>query len=113
MSRCKNFHRTSSVAVSGSDLVLTFSDNPTGLASLTPMCFVICQNIPSAGSALPIQAVVNGANVPVYNKYSLATTGSDFRTRRRYRGYYVVNGSDSYVIVENIPTNVCGCGGCC
>lgn len=40
-------------------------------------------------------------------------TGSDLRTRRKYRGYYVVNGANSYLIVENLPMNVCGCGGCC
>lgn len=59
------------------------------------------------------QVTINGTNIPVYNKYSLPVTGSDLRTRRKYRGYYVVNGANSYLIVENLPMNVCGCGGCC
>lgn len=112
MSRCVNFHRTSSVAVSDENLLLTFSDNPTGVASLTPICFVICQNIPSAGLILPLKATINGATVPIYNKYSIVATGSDFRTRRRYRGYYVENNGNSYIIVDNAPVKVCGCGGC-
>lgn len=113
MSKCVNFHRTSNVAVSGENLLLTLADNPNGIVSLQRVCFVICQNIPTAGETLPVQVTINGANIPVYNKYSLPVTGSDLRTRRKYRGYYVVNGADSYLIVENLPMNVCGCGGCC
>ena len=66
---CKHFHKSSSVTVSGSNLVIAFTDNPTSITNEERFCFMICQDIPAAGDAMAVQLTINGSGVPLWDRF--------------------------------------------
>lgn len=106
---CDNLHKSSTVAIVGGNVVVSFSDTPTGITDTTPFCFAICQTLPSGTDGLPVVLVVNGVNVPFWNKYGDVVTGDTLVTRKLYKGYYGLQGSNPHVISVNAPIANCGC----
>lgn len=107
---CQYFHKSSTVAISGGNVVITLADAPTGIVDTTKFCFVICQSIPTGSSGLPVVLVINGVNVPLWNKYGDIVTGDELKTRCTYKGYYGVQGTSPHIIAINTPFNTCNCG---
>ena len=127
---CPYFHYVSIAVVSSGELVLTFSDSPTGLVDKSRFCFRFSQNIslPSGYASLPVYATVNGTTVPLWNKYGDILTGADLVTtssalyfcpRYTYHGYFGSQTSASvgdapgattyHISVNNSPRNTCHC----
>lgn len=109
---CKYYHETSTVAVDSgaTNLVMTFSDAPT-VANRDKFCFRILQSIPTAGAALPVQVTVNGAAVPLLDRYGNTVLGAQLTKCKLYKGHY--GSSSGHVLTTSLPnTNCrsCSCG---
>lgn len=102
---CQNFHKSSAVTVSDTNLVITFSDNPTNITNETHFCFIILQDIPADGNNLAVQLTVNGAAVPLWDKYGNLVPGCGLTKGKVYRGFYGT-GTANHVISSSLP---CGC----
>lgn len=100
----QNFHKVTSLTNNTTSVEMTVT-NSTNISSLDPFELVLCVNPSSVvtGAPVPFTININGASVPVYNKYSLPVYTDRLRTRKCYYGSYVVNGSNSYVILWNTP----------
>lgn len=116
---CKNFHRSATVAVNAGKCVITFKDAPTGIVDKSRFCFAICQAIPDDAMALPVMLVINGAQVPLWDKYGDVATASELKTRCSIKGWYGVQttgtGSDvvtSPHVISDIPVSN-RCAGSC
>lgn len=107
---CQYFHKSSTVAIVGSNLVISFADAPTGIVDTTKFCFAILQSIPTGSATLPVVLVINGVNVPMWDKYGDIVLGGTLTTRKCYKGYYGVVASAPHVITVNTPTTSCNCG---
>ena len=109
---CKYFHKTTAMALVDDQLELTVTNNE-GVESSDMFIMVICQNPNRVSTtAVPVVVTINGETIPVYTKYSTPLSSSmlGFYRHRLWRGYYVVNGADTYVIFPGIPyDNYCGC----
>ena len=107
---CKHFHKSSTLSVGETNLVISFTDSPTA-ADKDRFCFVICQPIPESGKTLPVQVVVNGVAVPLWNKYGNLVYGYDLKSRCCYKGFFGT-GTANHVILNNFPvTTNCNCNG--
>lgn len=118
MNCCNFLHRSSSIEISGGDLVINFSDNPNGVIDKQRFCFRLLQPIPSGSEALPVQVVVNGVAVPLWNKYGDLVYGADLLACRDcsgalvtnkkyvYRGYYGT-ATANHVILNEFPNESC------
>ena len=63
---------------------------------------------PSASAALPVYVVVNGANVPVYDKYGNKLLGVSIKTRKNLHAYYATNGATgAHLQLTNFPWCEC------
>mgnify|MGYP003294393702 CR=1 FL=1 len=109
MKRCSCFHLGTTVTVSETAVVITFADNPTGIADTQHFCFRLCQSIPATGQDLPVQVTVNGVAVPLWNRFGNPVIGSDLKTRVNYKGFYGV--STPHVISSSLPLPIqrCSC----
>lgn len=105
---CRYFHKSTSVTITGGNLVIAFN-NATGVLDKDNFCFTICQSLPAGYQALPVVLVVNGVNVPLLNKYSNPTIGSELSTKRGYiyKGYYGTTATP-HVNTTSIPV-ACNC----
>lgn len=106
MACCRYLHTTSTVAVDsgGTNLVLTFSDNPTA-TNQERFCFRIAQAIPTAGLSLPVQITVNGAAVPLLDRYGNTALGASLVQNHLYKGYYGT--STAHVLTTSLPVKIC------
>jgi hypothetical protein len=99
---CKNFHKSSSVTVTDTNVVITFNDNPTDIANEQRFCFSVCQDVPAAGNALAVQLTVNGTAIPLLDKYGNPVPGSGITKGCYYKGYYGT-GDTAHVISSSLP----------
>lgn len=97
---CKYFHCVNTITVGTSAVALSFTSSPAA-ADTNRFCFRIQDMIPAAGDALPVTISVNGAAVPLLDKYGNPVTGSGLKKGIPYKGYY--GASTPHVIVHNIP----------
>lgn len=64
--------------------------------------------VPSAGAALPVFVVVNGENVPVYDKYGNKLLGVSIKTRKNLHAYFGTNGAEgAHLQLTNFPWCEC------
>ena len=98
---CKHFHKSSSVTVSGSNLVIAFTDNPTSITNEERFCFMICQDIPAAGDAMAVQLTVNGSGVQLWDRFGNPVPGCGLKKGILYKGYYgnTESGLVSYAVL--------------
>lgn len=119
---CQFLHKSSSITITGGNLVIDFADNPTGIIDKQRFCFRLLQPIPSGGETLPVQVTVNGVAVPLWNKFGDLVYGADLitctecsgtlATNRRYvyKGYYGT-ATANHVILNTFPNS--NCRSCC
>lgn len=100
--KCNNLHKTSAITTTDTNLVLTFADNPTDIINEQHFCFIICQDIPATGAALATQLTVNGAAVPLWDKYGNLVPGCGLKKGIIYRGYFGTGTAD-HVISSMLP----------
>lgn len=118
MSCCQFLHKSSNIEISEGNLIITFADNPTGVIDKQRFCFRLLQNIPSGAETLPVQVIVNGVAMPLWNKYGDLVYGADLLTcmdcsgtiisnkRYVYKGYYGT-ATANHVILNNFPNSNC------
>jgi hypothetical protein len=96
---------TGTVAVDGTNLVITPTVSQSTLENEDKVCLVITNRVPAAGMTLPVVLLVGTANVPVYDKFGNIVYGASLRTNSLIRGYYGVNGSGgtAHIQVVNQP----------
>jgi hypothetical protein len=99
---CKNFHKSSSITTTETNVVVVFNDNPTDIVNEQKFCFAICQEVPSAGNALAVQLTVNGTPVSLLDKYGNPVPGCGLTKGCTYRGYYGTGGT-AHVISNSLP----------
>ena len=99
---CKHFHKSSSVTVSGSNLVIAFTDNPTSITNEERFCFMICQDVPAAGDAMAVQLTVNGSGVQLWDRFGNPVPGCGLKKGILYKGYYGT-GTTNHVISASLP----------
>lgn len=104
---CKYLHKSSTVTVSETNVVITFVDSPTGIENEKKFCFIICQDIPSDGNALAVQLTVNGAAVPLWDKYGNPVPGCGLTKGQMYTGYFGT-GTANHIISSGLPSK-CVC----
>ena len=100
-----NFHKTLSLTLTGGNLVATLS-NSTNISSLDYFELVLCQNPNTVvtGNPVPYKLTVNGAEVDLFNKYSLPIYSDRLKPRKKYYGAYVAPETGTpYVILWNTP----------
>lgn len=108
--RCVNCATVGTVAVSGTNLLLT-PDSALSPSNEGRVCFVVTGSVPSAGAALPVVILLGGVQVPVYDKYGNILYGSALRRRVVIKGYFGNNGSGgtAHLQLVNYPFVRCGC----
>lgn len=104
---CKAIHCGNNVTVTETAVEITFADGATGIADTQPFNFRLCTAIPASGADLPVTFTVNGASVPLWDRYGNPVTGSGLTTRVNYCGFY--GASTPHVISHTLPLRRCVC----
>lgn len=95
----------------GTILVLT-PENDLEPVNENKVGFIVTASVPGAGMALPATIVVNGASVPIYDRFGNIVYGSNIRTRFEYKGFYGTNGAGNtaHIQLVNYPLGrTCNC----
>ena len=111
-----NFHFVSNASISGSQLIISFSDSPINIEDTNKFLFRFSTGVdlPTGYGDLPVYAVVNGSNIPVWNKYGDVMYGREFKlnmtgkacSRYTYKGYIGSQDGDLHLILINLPTPI-------
>lgn len=99
---CKHFHKSSSVDVSGDNLVIAFTDNPTSVTNEERFCFMIYQDIPADGDGMAVRLMVNDEEVPLWDRFGNPVPGCGLKKGILYKGYYGT-GTENHVISASLP----------
>jgi len=84
----------SSVAIdTGNTYLIATPNNSVTAVDKEKISLVFTAGAPSTGAALPVYVVINGANVPVYDKYGNILLGVSIKTRRNLHAFYGTNGA--------------------
>lgn len=105
MSNCDpRFHKTTGLTASATAVNMTVT-NSTNIASLDCFKLVLCEcpNSIITGAPLPYTITINGSTAQLYNKYRLPVYTNRLKPRKVYRGAYVNNGTDAWVILFDTP----------
>lgn len=111
MRHCCNLFKSTSVAVSGSNLLVTLPNN-ISFENASRLCFIICQSIPEEGKTLPVVLQSGAATASLWDKYGNIAVGSELKTRCVIRGY-VGSQSDAVHVISSIPSGCSSCTGKC
>lgn len=98
-----NTHKTVNATVTDDNLILSVT-NDTNISSIEDFNLITCIPISDTvtGSPIEVRVEVNGASVPLYNRYSLPILSN--RIPKRAKGSFVTNASgDSYIILHTTP----------
>lgn len=102
---CNSFYKVTSATASATDLTLAFSP-VVGANNKQRFWFAICTALPNTTTPVPVQVTVNGATVPLLDKYGNTVFSNALKTRKIYKGYF---GSviTPHVIALNTPDDCC------
>lgn len=104
---CKKIRYVGNVSVTDTNVVLTFEADATGIADTQALNFRLCQGIPSAGAELPVQVTVNGAAVPLWDRFGNPVLGKGLVARVNYMAAY--GATSPHVITWTVPLPAGGC----
>lgn len=107
---CKYLHFSPSYTVNDSSTQVVFGfANPVNATDRDRFCWRITTDIPSGTPATySVYVTVNGANIPVLNKYGNPVIVSDLARGQLYKGFF--GATTPHIIVTNVPKTVhCGC----
>ena len=99
-----NLHRVTGLTQTATNVQMTVT-NSTNISNLDRFDLVLCVN-PSTvvtGGPLAFSINVNGAEVPLRNKYGLPISSDRLNMRKRYCGAYVNDGTNAWVVLFNTP----------
>lgn len=82
------------VAVASTNLLATPTDTLSPLNE-GRVAIRITNSVPASGASLPVTVMLNGSEVPVYDKYGNILYGYGIRPYAIMKGYYGNNGASS------------------
>lgn len=97
---CANLHKTTALSTAG---LLTVT-NPNNVGNFDRFCLVltICPNSVITATPVAYTVTINGANVPIVDKWGYPITTDRLRTRTVYKGRYITVGDESHVTLLNV-----------
>lgn len=98
---CPNLHKTTALSTAG---LLTVT-NPNNVGNFDPFCLVLTINPDSVITGVPVAytVTVNGTAIPVVDIWGYPVMTDRLRTRKVYKGRYIVNSSESHITLTNVP----------
>lgn len=98
---CANLHKTTGLTAAG---VLTVT-NPSNIGNFDTFCLVLTINPDSVITTAPVAytATLNGASVPFVDMWGYPIMSDRLRTRKVYKGRYIVVGTTPHVTLVNVP----------
>ena len=118
---CRHFFYVNEAQLSGNNIVLTLSKQPT-LRDGNRLCFRFGKgvSIPANSSTYPVYIQINGSNYPIWNKYGDILTGAGliesnisgiYCSKFTYHGFIGQQTTDEtinyHLILHNIPREAC------
>lgn len=85
---------TSIAADAGNTFLIATPSNTITAVNKEKIDLIFAAGVPSGGDALPVNVVINGANVPVYDKYGNVLLGVAIKQRRNLHAYFGTNGAE-------------------
>lgn len=97
---CVNLHKTTGLTNAG---LLTVT-NPNNVGNFDPFCLLLTINPDSIITAAPVayNATVNGLTVPLVDMWGYPIMTDRLRTRKIYRGRYIVANGDPHITLINV-----------
>lgn len=98
---CEHLHKTTGLSTAG---ILTVT-NPNNIGNFDVFCLLltICPNSVITAGPAAYSITLNGANVPVVDMWGYPVMTDRLRTRKIYRGRYIVVNGTPHVTLTNIP----------
>lgn len=98
---CDRFLKSSSIAVSGTNLLITVESN-VDLENMKRFCLLLAQPIPTGSNTNQVYLSVNGTNYPVFTRSGNYLRADQIRCRKLYP---VVYGNDPvhFSLIHCVP----------
>ena len=98
---CSHLHKTTALSTAG---LLTVT-NPNNVGNYDPFCLIltICPNAVITGAAVAYTVTVNGAAVPIWDRWGYPITTDKLSTRTLYKGRYIESATPHVTLM-----NACG-----
>ena len=98
---CQYLHKTTALSTAG---LLTVT-NPTNVGNFDPFCLVLTINPNSVITGVPVAytVTVNGTAIPLVDMWGYPVMTDRLRTRKVYKGRYIVNSTESHITLVNVP----------
>ena len=98
---CQYLHKTTALSAAGL-LTVTNSNN---VGNFDPFCLVltICPNSVITGSPVAYTVTVNGTAIPVVDMWGYPVMTDRLRTRKLYKGRYIVTNDEAHITLTNVP----------
>lgn len=98
---CQYLHKTTALSNAG---LLTVT-NPNNVGNFDPFCLIltICPNSVITGVPVAYTVTVNGTAIPVLDMWGYPVMTDRLKTRKVYRGRYIVSGADTHITLTNVP----------
>jgi len=98
---CANLHKTTNLTAAGI-LSVTNSNN---IGNFDTFCLLLTINPDSIVTTAPVAytVTVNDTNVPLVDMWGYPVMTDRLRTRKVYKGRYVVVGTEAHVTLVNVP----------
>ena len=98
---CEHLHKTTALSTAG---LLTVT-NPNNIGNFDRFCLLltICPNSVITSVPVAYTVTVNGTAVPVVDIWGYPVMTDRLRTRRIYKGRYIVLSGSAHVTLEDVP----------
>lgn len=98
---CKYLHKTTALSAAG---LLTVT-NPNNVGNFDPFCLVLTISPDSIITGVPVAytVTINGTAVPVVDVWGYPVMTDRLRTRKVYRGRYIVAAEGAHLTLINVP----------
>lgn len=98
---CQYLHKTTALSTAG---LLTVT-NPNNVGNFDSFCLLltICPNSVITGVPVAYTVTVNGTAIPVVDMWGYPVMTDRLRTRKVYRGRYIVNSEGAHITLTNVP----------
>ena len=98
---CNYLHKTTALSTAG---LLTVT-NPNNVGNFDNFCLLltICPNSVITGTPVAYTVTVNGTAIPILDIWGYPVMTDRLRTRKVYRGRYIVTSTDAHITLTNVP----------
>ena len=98
---CNYLHKTTALSTAG---LLTVT-NPNNVGNFDNFCLLltICPNSVITTTPVEYTVTVNGTAIPIVDIWGYPVTSDRLRTRKVYRGRYIVTSTGAHITLTNVP----------